>query len=96
VRKPDDKILEHQRKREIELKLLEVAEALEEKGCDIVQNSMRSNAFERLDRLKRSFGDVFTQAMKSTSLLVGVLVQVFGRGSEARGGRFASTDATRV
>jgi serine/arginine repetitive matrix protein 2 len=32
VRKADEKILEHERKRQIELKLLELAETLEENG----------------------------------------------------------------
>ena len=33
VRKPDEKILEHQRKRAIEVKLAELEESLQEKGC---------------------------------------------------------------
>jgi hypothetical protein len=36
VRKADDRILEHERKREIELKLVELAETLEENGYGLV------------------------------------------------------------
>lgn len=33
VRKPDESILEHERKREVELKLVELEDELEVKGC---------------------------------------------------------------
>ena len=33
IKKPDERILEHQRKREIEVKLMELEETLQEQGC---------------------------------------------------------------
>ena len=47
VRKADDRILEHERKREIELKLIELSESLEDNGCALTRALAVVYSFDR-------------------------------------------------
>lgn len=65
IRKADDRILEHERKREIELKLIELAESLEDNGYALIQDLFVAASTEQYATAWRSLCSYDIQKIRS-------------------------------